>query len=394
MSGAALPRAAELAAELVRRASVTPQDAGCMDILRGRLEALGFCVQAMPFGEGEEQVQNLWAWRNLDPSADPQEPARPCLGLVGHTDVVPTGPEQAWSHPPFSAHTDDTYLWGRGAADMKGGLAALVTACEAFLGQGGGGRGSLAFLVTSDEEGPAVHGIAPLAQDLAGRGLLPDWCLIGEPSSEERCADQVRIGRRGSLNARMEVLGLQGHVAYPERVRNPIHAAAPFLAELAATAWDQGTELFPPTSLQVSNIHSGTGAANVVPSEAELRFNFRFSPASSEESLRERVEAMVGRHGLDARLHWQLSAAPFYTAPDQALVQACVAGVTEAAGEAPHLSTSGGTSDGRFLAPLGAQVVELGPRNYSIHAVDERVELADLQRLEECYLAIFRHLLG
>ena len=251
------------------------------------------------------------------PRRRPQEPARPCLGLVGHTDVVPTGPEQAWSHPPFAAHTDETYLWGRGAADMKGGLAALVTACEAFLGRGGGagGRGSLAFLVTSDEEGPAVHGIAPLAQDLAGRGLLPDWCLIGEPSSEERCADQVRIGRRGSLNARMQVRGLQGHVAYPERVRNPIHAAAPFLAELAATAWDQGTELFPPTSLQVSNFHSGTGAANVVPGEAELRFNFRFSPASSQESLRERVEAMVGRHGLDARLHWQLSAAPFYTAP-------------------------------------------------------------------------------
>jgi succinyl-diaminopimelate desuccinylase len=361
-----------LTCELVSRPSVTPEDAGCQALIGERLAALGFRLEAMPFGE----VSNLWA-RLGD--------GGPVLCFAGHTDVVPTGPLAAWRTPPFDATIRDGVLYGRGAADMKGGLAAMVTACEAWLGARGAPRaGSIAFLLTSDEEGPARDGTRRVVETLAARGEQIDWCIVGEPSSSSRVGDVIRIGRRGSLGARLRVRGRQGHVAYPDQAVNPIHVFAPALAELAATRWDEGNEHFPPTTFQVSNIHGGTGATNVIPGELELLFNFRYCTESTVEDLRGRVESILARHGCEAEIDWAPPSLPYLSAAGPLRTAACRA-VETATSHAPALNTAGGTSDGRFIAPLGTEVLELGPVNATIHQIDECVSLADLVTLREIY---------
>lgn len=370
----------ELARELIRRPSVTPADEGCQALLAERLERLGFRCETLRFGE----VTNLWA-RLGDEG--------PLLAFAGHTDVVPPGPEQRWTHPPFDAVVADGLLHGRGAADMKGSVAAFVTACERHLASGRRPAGSLALLITSDEEGPAVDGTRRVVETLEARGEHIDYCLVGEPSSGERVGDTVKVGRRGSLNGHLTVHGVQGHVAYPQHARNPIFELAPALAELAATCWDDGNERFPPTSFQVSNLNAGTGASNVIPGTAEVLFNFRFSTETTAERLRERVEAVLAGHGLTFDLEWSLSGEPFLTASG-ALVEAVRRAIEDETGLHTTLSTAGGTSDGRFIAPTGAQVVELGPVNATIHQVDERVRTADLDILSRIYQRVIGDLLG
>ena len=367
----------ELARELVRRPSITPDDAGCQTLLAGRLRPLGFRIQALPFGE----VSNLWAHRGDGP---------PLFVFLGHTDVVPPGPESAWATPPFDPVVRGGYLHGRGAADMKGSLAAMVTACERFLARRPAPRGSLALLVTSDEEGPAQDGVRRVIERLE---QPIEWCVVGEPSSTGRVGDTIKHGRRGSLNGRLTVRGVQGHVAYPERTVNPIHGACAALSELAETVWDEGSADFPPTRFQVSNIRSGTGAVNVVPGILEADFNLRYSPALTHGEIAGRVESALERRGLDWKVAWQHSAAPFLTR-EGALVEAAKAAVREAAGVEPALSTAGGTSDGRFVAPTGAEVIELGPVNATIHQIDERVSAADLDLLSRMYEGILERLLG
>ena len=368
-----------LAIELVRRPSVTPEDGGCQALIGDRLAALGFRLEPMRFGE----VDNLWARRGTD---------GPLLCFAGHTDVVPTGPAGDWSSPPFAAQVRDGFLWGRGAADMKGSLAAMVTACERFLSNHPRPRGSIAFLVTSDEEGPAVDGTVRVLETLASRGERIDWCLVGEPTSLERIGDAVKNGRRGSLNGRLTVHGVQGHIAYPARSENPIHRFAPALAELCALEWDRGNAFFPPTTFQVSNIASGTGAENVIPGHLDTRFNFRFSTEVTASELQARVEAVLRRHGLRYELAWNLSGNPFLT-PRGTLVEATRQAVREVAGVDPDVNTAGGTSDGRFIAPTGAEVVELGPLNATIHKVDECVGVEDLERLSAIYERLLERLL-
>ena len=369
-----------LARDLVRRRSVTPDDAGCLELIGERLAAVGFRLERIDRGG----VSNLWARRG---------DAGPVLAFAGHTDVVPTGPVERWRHDPFSGLLDDEgVLHGRGAADMKGSLAAMVTACEDFVAAHPDAPVSLALLLTSDEEGPATDGTVAVLERLAERGERIDWCIVGEPSSRERLGDMVRVGRRGSLSGTLVVHGVQGHVAYPEQVRNPIHTAAPVLAELAATEWDRGNEFFPPTSFQVSNVNAGTGADNVVPGELVARFNFRFCTASSADSLRERVAAVCERHGVRHRLEWSLSGAPFLTGSGR-LVEAVQGALRDECGITPELSTAGGTSDGRFIAPFGAEVVELGPVNATIHKVDECVRAADLESLSSVYRRLMERLL-
>jgi len=370
----------ELARALIRRPSVTPEDAGCQTLLAERLAACGFLAEALPFGE----VSNLWLRRGE---------AGPLLLFLGHTDVVPPGPEARWRHPPFAPTLEDGLLYGRGAADMKGSVAALVTACERVFGAADAPGGGIALLLTSDEEGPARDGTRRVAEVLAARGERIDWCLVGEPSSEARLGDAIRVGRRGSLNGWLTVRGRQGHVAYPQLADNPVHRLAPLLAELVATEWDQGTDEFPPTTLQVSNLEAGTGAGNVIPGEARVTFNLRFSPASTAAGLEERIAAMVAAHGLDAELAWQRSAEPFASDPGP-LRAALIDAVNAETGEPPRPSTAGGTSDGRFIAPLGAEVVELGPRNATIHQVDEHVAVADLDALSRIYEGVIRRLLA
>ncbi len=369
-----------LACALVERPSVTPEDAGCQRLLGDRLGRLGFRLEPMPFGE----VENLWAVHGE---------GGPLFCFAGHTDVVPPGPESAWTSPPFTPAIRHGRLYGRGAADMKGSLAAMVTAVERFLRRHPRPRGRIAFLITSDEEGPAVNGTAKVVERLTARGERIDWCLVGEPSSTAVTGDVIKNGRRGSLNARLVVHGRQGHVAYPHLADNPIHRALPALAELAATRWDEGNEHFPPTTFQISNLHAGTGATNVIPGELECLFNFRFSTESTAEGLRARAEAVLDRHGLDYRVAWSLSGEPFLTASGE-LVAAARAAVREVAGFVPALSTSGGTSDGRFIAPTGAQVIELGPVNASIHQVDEWVDIDGLERLSRIYEGILTRLLA
>ena len=368
-----------LACELIARDSTTPNDAGCQPLLGQRLAACGFQLEPMRFGE----VDNLWARRGTE---------GPVLCFAGHTDVVPTGPLQQWSSPPFEPVIRDGLLYGRGAADMKGSLAAMVVAVERFVAAHPGHRGSIAFLLTSDEEGPATDGTVRVVDTLMARQEQVDWCIVGEPSSTEQLGDVVKNGRRGSLNARLLIKGLQGHIAYPHLVRNPIHLAAPALAELVAEVWDQGNAFFPPTSFQISNIHSGTGATNVVPGELEALINFRFSTESTVEGLQERVRILLDRHGLDYQLEWSLSGMPFLTEPGDLLdgVRAAVRLVT---GREAVPSTSGGTSDGRFIATMGTQVVELGPLNASIHQIDEHVSVEDLETLTDIYYATLRWLL-
>lgn len=369
----------ELAKELISRASVTPEDAGCQALMRARLEAIGFQCQDLPFGD----VSNLWARRGS---------AAPLLVFAGHTDVVPSGPLEQWQSDPFSPEIRDGLLYGRGAADMKGSLAAMVTACEAFVAEHPDHHGSLGFLITSDEEGPSINGTVKVVEHLQAQGQGIDLCLVGEPSSRERLGDVVKNGRRGSLNGKLLVRGRQGHVAYPHLALNPVHLAAPALAELAALEWDQGNDHFPPTRLQISNLNAGTGAENVIPGDLRVLFNLRYSTEIDADAIKERVHALLDRHGLDYSLEWRLSGRPFLT-PEGELVQAARAAIRELTGLEPELSTSGGTSDGRFIAPTGAQVLELGPLNATIHQVNECVAVADLELLASMYRRILQKLL-
>lgn len=369
----------ELTSELIRRASVTPDDQGCQALLGDRLSRAGFAVETLHYGE----VSNLWATHGQ---------AGPVLVFLGHTDVVPSGPETAWSSPPFEPTVRAGLLFGRGAADMKSGVAAMTLALETFVQRHPQHAGTVGLLLTSDEEGPSVDGVRRVAEEFRRRGQRVDWCLVGEPSSRTALGDLIRIGRRGSLHGHLEVRGIQGHVAYPDKALNPIHALAPALAELASTRWDEGNDSFPPTSFQVSNIRSGTGANNVIPGTLAASFNFRYGTASTAEGLRERVEACLHRHRLDFSIAWDLSGEPFLTA-EGPLRKAVNEAVGAVCGRIPEPSTAGGTSDGRFIAPLGAEVVELGPVNASIHKIDEHIDVAELERLPELYLAVVERLL-
>jgi succinyl-diaminopimelate desuccinylase len=374
-----LSQVLDLAKSLVERASITPEDAGCQALMIERLEAAGFTVERMRFGA----VDNFWARRGDQ---------GPLLCFAGHTDVVPTGPAEAWRSAPFVPTERDGCLWGRGTADMKASLAAMVVAVEEFLATHPAPAGSIAFLVTSDEEGPAQDGTKAVIEALEARGEKIDWCLVGEPSSRERLGDMLRIGRRGSLSGDLVVSGVQGHVAYPETAVNPLHKLAPVLTELVSLEWDPGNEAFPPTSFQLTNLHSGTGFRNVIPGSAELKFNIRYSTEQTMEGLQARIHEIMDRHGLDYRIAWRDAGRPFLTPPGQFL-EAVREVVREVAGVDPELSTGGGTSDGRFIAPTGAAVVELGPLNASIHKIDEHVRIADLEPLKDLYLGILRRLL-
>ncbi len=370
----------DLARELIRRRSVTPEDAGCQPLLAERLAPLGFEAEHLRFGE----VDNLWLRKGTD---------GPVFCFAGHTDVVPTGPEANWSHPPFDAVVEDGVLHGRGTADMKGSIAAFVTACERFLARGPEHGGSIALLITSDEEGPAKDGTVKVIEHLEARGEKIDWCLVGEPSSTREVGDVVKNGRRGSLNGRLVVHGTQGHVAYPHLADNPIHRLAPALDALCRESWDGGNEFFPPTTFQVSNIRGGTGATNVIPGEVEALINFRFSTESSADGLKARVHALLDAQGIDYEIEWSLSGDPFLT-PRGALLEATVAAIRDEAGREPDVNTAGGTSDGRFIAPTGAQVLELGPLNATIHKVNEQVRVEDLDQLSAIYERILHRLLG
>ncbi len=369
----------DLAIELLQRPSVTPDDAGCQQFLRERLEPLGFACETMQF----EEVTNLWARRGAD---------GPLFCFAGHTDVVPTGPLDAWDSDPFRPEIRDGLLYARGAADMKSSIACFVVACEEFIAAHPEHRGSIALLITSDEEGPAKNGTVRVIEALQDRGEKIDWCLVGEPSSTERLGDVVKNGRRGSLGARLVIRGKQGHVAYPHLADNPVHRAAPFLADLTAIEWDRGNDFFPPTTLQISNIHAGTGATNVISGELVIDFNLRFSTALTPEAIRERVENLLHRHGLDYRIDWNLSGLPFITETG-ALLDAARQAIHEVQGIDTEMSTAGGTSDGRFIAPTGAQVLELGPVNASIHQINEHVRAADLDILTRVYRKILENLL-
>jgi len=369
----------QLALELIRRPSVTPEDGGCQELIAARLAKLGFTTETMPFAE----VTNLWARRGT---------AAPLLVFAGHTDVVPTGPVEQWQSPPFTPEIRDGYLYGRGAADMKGSLAAMITACETFVTRHPQHRGSIAFLLTSDEEGPAVNGTVKVVEALTARGEHIDWCVVGEPTGTKRVGDVVKNGRRGSLNGHLTVHGSQGHVAYPHLADNPIHRAAPALAELCAITWDQGNDYFPPTTFQISNIHGGTGADNVIPGNVEVTFNFRYSTELDQDTIQRRVETLLNRHGLGYSLQWRLSGEPFLTEPGK-LVEAARAAIRDISDLETQLSTSGGTSDGRFIAPTGAQVIELGPVNTTIHKLNECVAVADLDSLSAQYRRILERLL-
>ena len=369
----------ELAEKLIARRSVTPADDGCQQLIGERLAALGFTLEPLRFGS----VDNLWARRGS---------ATPLFCFAGHTDVVPTGPLEEWRSDPFLPSIRDGLLYGRGAADMKTGLAAMVTATEEFVRREPRHKGSIAFLITSDEEGPSVDGTKRVMETLSGRGERIDWCLVGEPSSEAHIGDTIKVGRRGSLSGRLTVHGVQGHVAYPQLAENPVHSLAPALAELTQHVWDQGTEHFQPTSFQVSNLNAGTGAPNVIPGELKARFNLRYSPVQTLDGLKATVEGILRRHGVRYTLEWYVSGEPFYTPPG-VLSDAVAGAVAQVTGTRPRLSTGGGTSDGRFIAPLGAQVVELGVVNASIHKVNECVRVADIDALHGMYVNVLRKLL-
>ncbi len=369
----------DLSVELLRRASVTPDDAGCQEVLAARLERAGFRCRSLRHGE----VDNLWATHGS---------GAPVLVLLGHTDVVPPGPREAWSSDPFVPEVRDGVLYGRGAADMKCSVAAFALALERFVAAHPAHPGTVALLVTSDEEGDAIDGVRRVAEDFRRDGQRIDWCVTGEPSSTARLGDLLRVGRRGSLSATLAVKGVQGHVAYPHKARNPIHLAAPALAELAARRWDEGYESFPPTSLQISNIHAGTGAGNVIPGELEVLFNLRYNPHWDAPRLEAEVAALLDRHGLDYTLRWHRSGEPFYT-PEGHLRATARAVLADFAGAPPEESTAGGTSDARFIAPLGAECIEVGPVNASIHQVDEHIALAELEALPDLYQALIERLM-
>ncbi len=370
----------ELTQDLLRRASITPADEGCQQVIAQRLAAAGFTTEALRIGP----VENLWAVRGR---------GDPVFCFAGHTDVVPTGPVTDWSSDPFVPRIHGGVLFGRGAADMKSGLAAMVTATEEFVRAHPDHKGSIAFLITSDEEGPSVDGTKAVVRLLQERGQRIDWCLVGEPSSEQVLGDTIKVGRRGSLSGRLTVHGVQGHIAYPQRAENPVHSLAPALAELVGRSWDQGTEYFQPTSFQISNLTAGTGAPNVIPGELKMRFNLRYCPLQTLEGLKATVEEILSRHKVRYSLEWFVSGEPFYTSPGR-LSQAVADAVESVSGLRPKMTTGGGTSDGRFISPMGAQVVELGVISESIHKVDECVRVADIDALKQMYFRVLRNLLA
>ena len=367
-----------LCQELISRASVTPEDAGCQQLMADRLSAIGFEIEHLRF----DDVDNFWAIRG---------DSGPILCFAGHTDVVPSGPESKWQTPPFEPTIKDGMLYGRGAADMKGSLAAMVVAVEQFIAENPNHSGRIAFLITSDEEGIAANGTVKVVEWLTQQQIIPDYCLVGEPSSSTQCGDTIKNGRRGSLGCEMRILGQQGHVAYPQLASNPIHTAAPALAELSSHEWDRGNDFFPATSFQISNINAGTGATNVIPGELSVIFNFRFSTEVTDQQLRQRTEQILDKYQLDYELNWHLSGQPFLTAEGE-LVDAAVKAVKEVTGLDTELSTAGGTSDGRFIAPMGTQVVELGPVNATIHQIDECASVDDLNQLCDIYQSLLKHL--
>lgn len=368
----------ELAKQLIARPSVTPNDAGCQDIIRQRLERAGFKCENMPFGE----VKNLWARYGVQ---------TPLIVFIGHTDVVPTGPLSEWTSPPFEPEIRNDYLYGRGASDMKGGIAAMIVATENFLKANPVFNGSLAFLITSDEEGPAIDGTKRVVEVLQQRNIKIDYCIVGEPSTNKEIGDQIRIGRRGSLHGKLTAHGKQGHVANPQHAKNPIHLSALALHELAQTEWDKGNEHYPPTTFQISNIHSGTGAANVIPGHLEALINFRFSTAVTPQELKERTQALLVKHGLEYDIEWHVSADPFLTKLGK-LISATQSAIKTVTGLDVNLSTGGGTSDGRFIASTGAEVIEMGVSNATAHHINECVKVADLEKLTLIYESILVHL--
>jgi succinyl-diaminopimelate desuccinylase len=370
----------DLACTLISRPSLTPRDEGCQEIIAGRLRPLQFVIESMRFGE----VENLWARRGE---------SSPVVVFAGHTDVVPTGPLEKWRSGPFSPTVRDGNLYGRGAADMKTSIAAFTTAVEAFITEHPRHRGSIALLLTSDEEGPALDGTTRVVEALRKRGEHLDYCIVGEPTAADRFGDTVKNGRRGSLSGHLVVRGTQGHVAYPHLARNPVHQSAPAIAELAATEWDRGNEFFPPTTWQISNIHAGTGANNVIPGTLDVEFNFRFSTASTVAGLQSRVAEILDRHGLEYDIDWTIGAEPYLTGAGR-LVDAVSGAIERVTGTRPQLSTTGGTSDGRFLATWSAEVVELGPLNATIHKLNECVPLDDIEALHRVYFQTLVNLLA
>jgi succinyl-diaminopimelate desuccinylase len=369
----------ELTQNLMARRSVTPADEGCQQLMMARLAAAGFRVEQLRYGS----VENFWARRGA---------GGPVFCFAGHTDVVPTGPLEEWRTDPFVPSVRDGVLYGRGAADMKSGLAAMVTASEEFVAAHPSHKGSIAFLITSDEEGPSVDGTRRVVETLVARHERIDWCVVGEPSSEARIGDTIKVGRRGSFSGRLTVHGVQGHVAYPHLAENPVHTFAPALAELTSRVWDEGTEHFQPTTFQISNFNAGTGAPNVIPGELKARFNLRYSPVQTQERLKETVEGILRKHGVRYTIEWYVSGEPFYTPPG-ALSDAVGSAIQQVTGSRPKLSTGGGTSDGRFIAPLGAQVVELGVVNATIHKVNESVRVEEIDQLHRMYFNVLRNLL-
>jgi len=370
-----------LAQSLIQIESITPNDYGCQTLIAEYLRPLGFNIEPMPFGE----VTNLWARRGQ---------TNPLFVFAGHTDVVPTGPASQWTHPPCSAHIDDNgMLNGRGSADMKSSIACFMVAVKQFINQYPDAPGSIGFLITSDEEGPAVNGTVKVIETLEARQEKIDYCLVGEPSSSQTLADSIKNGRRGSLNGKLVIHGKQGHIAYPQLARNPIHEVAQAPCSLTEQTWDNGNDYFPPTALQISNFHAGTGATNVIPGNCEIDFNFRFSTEQTPDSLKQRVHSILEGYGLQYDLQWTLSGLPFSTPSDGKLIEAVSKAVSKIMGTPPQLSTAGGTSDGRFIAPTGAQVIELGPLNTTIHQVDERVSCNDLEKLTQIYYEILIQLM-
>lgn len=369
----------DIARRLIEMESVSPEDSGCQQLIAEYLLELGFEIEHMPFGD----VSNLWATHGQ---------GAPYFVFAGHTDVVPPGPIDQWQSPPFQATETNGQLFGRGAADMKGSLAAMLTATKAYFDLGGSNhKGTIAFLITSDEEADAFDGTKKVIAELQTRNIQLDWCLIGEPSSSQTLGDVVRTGRRGSLHGKLKIHGIQGHVAYPLDAANPIHLFAPAMTDLTNEVWDAGNDYFPPTSMQISNIHAGTGVTNVIPGELEVIFNFRYSTESTQDSITERTRAILDRHNLDYTLDWQLSGEPFLTEGGE-LIPAVQKALLEETGLTTELSTSGGTSDGRFIAPTGTQVVELGPLNATIHKLNEHVSIADLTKLRRIYQKVLREL--